>query len=502
MREPKLAGAGQAGGWAGAAVPPGPAGVAGAGLGAGAGRVPGPILLLLIIVIMIPIEFSFRVGSLMLTPAKVFLLVMTFAILPRLGQLRFHPFDAFVLAHGFWSVMTTMMIYGPAGLQSAGLYALEFITVYLMMRVYMRELAQFRAVVGLLFVLVVISVIAAIPEGLSGERYIHDFARGLTGFRYTYDEEYRLGLLRSASFFEHPILFGLFCSATLGLVWFTSTSAQRMWKAPVIFTGAFFAASSAPLLVFLLQMWFILIERVTRNVKKRVLKFAVFGGAVALILELTTGRGVVGTIAMLTLNPGTTYIRRTQWQFAIDDVQRHFWFGFDTPTWTRPFWLAPSVDNNWLFMAMRSGVPAVVFLFTGILLIWLSLARRGAAVPDLFAQMRKGWGMMILAVLFVGATVAFFGKLQPLLSFYIGFGAALAVCPLPQPGAGGGVAAPAPPARQVRYTRFDAGRRTAAASPAETAFAPPAPEAGARREGPSYARPPADPPASRPGGQA
>lgn len=461
----------------------------------GTASVPVPILLMLLIVIMVPIEFSFRVGSLMLTPAKVFLVLATLALLPRLARIRFQLFDVAVLAHGFWSAMTTVMIYGGSGIQGAGLYTLEFVTVYLMMRVYMQNLAQFRAVIGLLFILVVISVIAAVPEGLSGQRYIHDFARELTGFRYTYDEEYRLGLLRSASFFEHPILFGLFCSATLGLVWFTSTVSQRMWKAPIIFMGAFFAASSAPLLVFILQMWLIVIERLTRNMKKRVLKFSLFGAGVALILQLTTGRGVVGTIAMLTLNPGTTYIRRTQWQFAIDDVQRHFWFGFDPPTWTRPFWLAPSVDNNWLFMAMRSGVPAVVFLFSAMLLIWLALARRGEAVPPLFSQMRKGWGMMILAVLFVGATVAFFGKLQPLLAFYIGFGAALAACPLPRSATAEGEAPVPDTTRQVRYTRF-AGNRPGP----EAAMRAPDGPAAARGPAPVYARPPQeDPPPSERG---
>lgn len=428
--------------------------------------VPIPILLLLIIVIMVPIEFSFRVGSLMLTPAKVFLLLATLAILPRLGQLKFHLFDGLILAHGFWSAMTTMMIYGGAGLQGAGLYTLEFVTVYLMMRVYMQSLGHFRAVVGLLFLLVALSVLMAVPEGLTGQRFIHDISRGITGFVYRYSDEYRMGILRSAAFFEHPILFGLFCSATLGLVWFTSTPGQRVWKVPVIFTGAFFAASSAPLLVFMLQMVFIFLERVTRKVKKRVMKFTVFGLGLALILELTTGRGVVGTIAMLTLNPGTTMIRRTQWNFAMDDVQRHFWFGFDPPTWTRPFWLAPSVDNNWLFMAMRSGVPSVAFLFGGILLIWLALAKRGEDVPPLFSQMRKGWGMMILSVLFVGATVAFFGKLQPLLSFYIGFGAALASCALPSPGTRSDTPVEAPVTRPgPAYTRFPpGGHRSAAAA--------------------------------------
>ena len=74
---------------------------------------------------------------------------------------------------------------------------------------------------------------------------------------------------------------------------------------------------------------------------------------------------------------------------------------------------------------MRSGIPALVFLFLGILLIWLAVCRLGNK-NELVVRLRNGWGMAIVALLLTGATVAFFGKLQPLFSFFIGFGAALA----------------------------------------------------------------------------
>lgn len=468
----------------------------------GSTRTPLPIMLMLILVIMVPIEFSMTLGGLFLTPAKVFLLIMAFAILPRVFKMKLQAFDWLIAAHAIWSAVAHLKTYGSAGTQGAGLYVLEFLIVYLIMRVYMVRLEQFRSLVRLLFILVAVSIAVAIPEALTGQRYIHDFGRALTGLQYTYTQEYRLGILRSASFFEHQILFGIFCSAPLGLLWFTSTAAGRALKVPILFLGSFLAASSAPLLAFVLQMMLIGVERVSRKMKNRVGIISLIALVLGLILQYGTNRGVVGTLAIFTLNPLTAYYRREQWTFGIDDVMANPFFGFDATTWTRPFWMGPSVDNNWLLMMMRSGIPSVIFLFVGILFIWRALAARGMDVPLLFDQLRKGWGVLILAVLFTGATVAFFGKLQPMFSFYIGLGAALAVCPLPRLQAEGTLpAVPALGRAGPAYTRFPAGAALqdapgraapplsrAPAAPAEQATEPPAAGLGYRRA--DLARPP------------
>jgi hypothetical protein len=179
-------------------------------------------------------------------------------------------------------------------------------------------------------------------------------------------------------------------------------------------------------------------------------------------LETFTGRGLVGALALLTLNPATAYTRRNQWILGIDDVMRHPFFGFDPSTWTRPFWLAASVDNYWLVMMMRSGIPSLVYLALTVLLIWRALARI-ETTNTLFRQLRTGWGLMMVALILGAATVAYFGKLQPLFIFYIGFGAALANCALPDEPKDGAAPAPAEPAAAgPRYSRFPPRNRRSA----------------------------------------
>lgn len=395
-------------------------------IGAKKERAPWPVVVMLICVIMVPIEFSFRVAGLFLTTSKLCMIVMTFVILPKLPSLKMKPYDWLIVAHAFWTAAALIIIYGTgSGIQSSGFYLLEFLVVYLVARIYLRTPGQLKATVNVLFVMVVVSAAFAIPEGLTGKPIAHEIARAMTGNYYPLNHETRMGIFRAKSFFEHEILYGVFCASTLSLVWFASTREQRTWRAPLIGVATFFSASSAPLMIFTLQIWLLVIERLTRTVKNRLLVVSSWIGVVLLMLDTFTGRGVIGIITMISLNPATAWNRRAIWQFGIDDVMRHPFFGFDPITYSRPNWLGASVDNYWLLIMMRSGIPALVFLFLGLLLIWLAISRLGNK-NELVVRLRNGWGMAIVALLLTGATVAFFGKLQPLFSFFIGFGAALA----------------------------------------------------------------------------
>ncbi|MFN7224031.1 MAG: hypothetical protein ACK4MS_08430 [Paracoccaceae bacterium] len=397
-------------------------------------RSPVPIFLLVILVIMVPIEFSLHLGSIFLTASRAYLIVLFFMILPYLGTLRLRLFDWFFIGHVAWTCVAYMLIY-PLGqaIEMAGSYFLEFLVVYMAARIYLQRVEQMRAVVILLFVLATISAAVALPEALTGIRFVHDLGTALTGITYRFSGEMRMGITRAASFFEHPILYGIFCASVFSLTWFTSTPVQRAYRAPILIGATWLSASSAPLLTLLVQILLIGLEYVTRKIKRRDKLFAWVAGGFVLIVETLTGRGVVGIVTMMTLNPGTAYTRRAQWNFAIDDVLRNPWFGFVPGRYTRPFWLAPSIDNWWLLIMMRSGIPSLILLALSALFLWIAIARREGG-PVLFSQLRTGWGLMMIAVILGAATVTFFGKLQPLFAFYMGFGAALASCLLPQAG--------------------------------------------------------------------
>lgn len=424
------------------------------------------ILLLLILVIMVPIEFSLQLGPLLLTASRLYLIVLTFMILPHLGEVKFKAFDWLFIAHVVWVCVAYIKIYGPGGsIEMAGSYFLETLIVYLAARTYLRRLEDMRAVIQLLFLMVVISGLIALPEALTGVRYAHVAAQALTGISYRIDYEERMGITRAASLFEHPILYGVFCASLLSLVWFTSKPASRIYKAPLIAGATWLSASSAPLLTLIVQFVLIAGERLTRSAKVRRDKIlAALAAAFFVFVQLFVGRGLVGILALMTLNPATAYTRRSQWDYAIDDVLRNPLFGFVPSEYTRPFWLAASIDNWWLLIMMRSGIPSLILLALSLLFLWIALARRQSDVQE-FINIRRGWALMMLALVLGAATVTFFGKLQPLFAFYMGFGAALATCTLPSQDIRPTAATAKP--QGISYTRFPGGKGPVAPTPAD-----------------------------------
>lgn len=445
-------------------------------------RAPWPVVVMLICIIMVPIEFSVRAAGLFLTTSKLCMIIMTFVVLPRLSSLKMQSYDWLIVAHAFWTATALIIVYGAgSGLQSSGFYLLEFLVVYLVARVYLRTPGQIKATVNVLFMMVAVSAAFAIPEGLTGRPIVHEFARKITGNYYPLNHETRMGIFRAKSFFEHEILYGVFSASTLALVWFASTPAQRAWRAPLIGIATFFSASSAPLMVFVLQIWLLLVERFTRSVRNRVVVVCCIAGALVVLIESVTGRGVIGIITMIALNPATAYNRRQIWEFGIDDVLRYPFFGFQPGFYSRPNYLGASVDNYWLLIMMRSGIPPLIFLFLAILLIWLAAARLGER-NAVVAQIRKGWGIAMIALILTGATVAFFGKLQPLFSFFVGLGAALANSYRPEDDNG----IPETTAQPVRK------------GPSYSRFGPEALGATARRPEPAVAAARAEPAASTP----
>lgn len=443
-------------------------------------KTPLVIILMLILVIMVPIELGFNIGPLFFTWSRFFLVIMTFVILPRLGTLQLRPHDWFFIGHVVWTCVAFVHIYGPGkAVERAGTYVLEFLIVYLIAKIYLPRLEQMPAVFGTLFLLVIISASVALPEALTGIRYVHVLASSITGTKYNFDDEVRMGITRAASFFEHPILYGVFCSSLFSLMWFTSTVRQRIYKAPVIAFATWLAASSAPLLILMMQCFLIGVERTTRGVKNRLLIVTGIALTLVTIAQAATGRGFVGILAMFTLNPGTTYVRRMQWEFAIKDVMRHPLLGFEPSTWTRPFWLAPSIDNYWLLMMMRSGIPSLILLGLCVLFLWRDMAAR-KDMPPLYTNIRTGWGLMMVALIIGAATVAFFGKLQPLLAFYIGLGSALVNCRVPATDATAATSAPLS-GGGIRYSRFARKTEGADTAPAVARHTPESPS--------SYSRP-------------
>lgn len=387
------------------------------------------ILIAYILVYLLPIELSFYIGSLFMTPTRVFFLITTIPLIVIFFN-REKPMiiDWLLAAYVMWVVLAYLVKRGGGGVEAAGQSFLQLTAPYLLARIFFKDSAQVARYVIVMCISITVLGLLAIPESLFYVRYLHTIPQMLTGISYEMQSDVRLGLLRAASTFENPILFGLYCATFFSLLWYsTSSVGTRTVLTLGVLVATGLSLSSAPMLLILVQFFLIVAERASRKIKSRVPLILVAVSASVIFIETFSNRGVAKLIASnLTFNPSTGYYRLLQWEHSIDDVRSNPLFGINFENWTRPFWMTDSVDNNWLFLAMDSGIPAVALICSLLLSLSYKIYRRRKTVRDpILKSLMLGW-IICISALFLGAwTVTLFGKMLPAQFFLIGLGAAL-----------------------------------------------------------------------------
>jgi hypothetical protein len=145
------------------------------------------------------------------------------------------------------------------------------------------------------------------------------------------------------------------------------------------------------------------------------------GGLIAFVIE---------TFAY---NTQTGWGRTEILQYGGASVLRHPFFGIGLSSdWGAPWWRPPSIDNYWLVVAIRYGLPALAFMWLGIGLHALQMmAKRN--LPEAAASYRKGYLMALAGTFVVLGTVHIWGAVSVFIMFYLGAGAWIYAAEAPAP---------------------------------------------------------------------
>lgn len=393
----------------------------------------GVIVLLFLIGVVLSERPAIDLLGIHLTPIKILLLVFFLpAVIAILKQqdLKLQIFDWLVVFTAAWFVVALFVNNGPGrALEYGGLKALEALGGYLIARAYVRTPVQFGRTVRWYIWLVAIVGVLAIPEALFDWRM---FAFLDTGATYQValpaeeDNYIRLGLHRAAVTFDHPILYGVFCSTAFGLAWYIYINSQVRWIALlVIFISTFLSVSSAPLLACGLAGAFIVCEKLTRRFLYRTAIALSIVVAVIVLLDLAANRSPVAVILpFVSLNHWTAYYRLLIWENATTNIMGSPIFGIGLNDWTRPDWMPPSVDSFWLFVALTGGIPAVSGLMGAVVYLLARVhVRRGFRETMGRWQTRFGWNVAVFSLCVQGLTVHYWGAMHAFFFFVLGLGA-------------------------------------------------------------------------------
>lgn len=383
---------------------------------------------LFLLSLLLPTDFSVYAGGLRLSPYRVVLLA---AFIPtsmalfsgRCGRLILP--DYLITAFAIWNMIVLGHHHGMAVmLQSGGVQSLELLGAYLIARTSIRTTKQFVAVAWVLMLVVLIILPFAAIEWITGNHIIKANAARLTGSSFYSPIDPRYGFTRAWASFDHPILWGVFASSTLGLSWYLY-QVRKKWSDLSLVGFLMLATVTSMSAGAIVSIWAQLVgsvyERMTRRIPARWRLFW-FGMAAAYILVeiISTRSAIVAITTRISFSSGTAYGRTIIYHYGMQNVKDNPIMGIGFNEWARPTWLHASVDNFWLLTTMTYGVPGFL-LFAGSVVAVLFIGWKNCR--GVVRTLRTGWTITMAGMIVACATVHLWNNVYVYFTFLIGCGA-------------------------------------------------------------------------------
>ncbi|MCK1424822.1 hypothetical protein IVB15_30235 [Bradyrhizobium sp. 182] len=310
-------------------------------------------------------------------------------------------------------------------LSSSAATVLELLGGYVVARAFFYERPALDDFIRAMKVAVTLILAVAMVDHMSGRWVVN----GILGLNPV--PEFRYGLMRAESIFPHPIAYGTFCAVTGGIFLYSERSSlSRVRWVGLCLLGCLLAMSSAPLLMFCIAVFVYCYDQTTKSYAWRWKAFAAMVGVALGFIYITTENPTSWIIAHLTLDPSTGYFRKATWDRAFYNIGLAPWagYGFDDMGDGSDFFDNVSVDCVWLVLALRFGIPILIFLLlANIKCFFTGFGRRTASrTPDAYMDnMRTGFTFAVMAFVLVGLTVHYWNTMWMFWGVCVGIRASL-----------------------------------------------------------------------------
>lgn len=395
---------------------------------------------LAIITCLIPIEFT--VGPLLLTPSRIYFMLVIPYLTVRLVSGAYGGLvavDILVFLNLLWFSISIIYNHPDVAVTFIGQNVVLMLGGYATARAAIRGPEDFYNLCKFIGLTIVLMFPFAVAESITSTAYIPRMIERLPGIS-AFDDTHsgaRLGLERAQVVFVHPIAFGLYCSLGISLIFVglrgRISSVKRYLWSFIAFLCVFLSVSSGPFLAFFFQAALISWSWLLRNIDRLWLKTAYLGAAAFLVLEVLSDRPALVAIASrLAFNPATANARVVLFDYGMAQIFRTPILGVGYHKWDLPGWLSGSVDNHWLLVALTYGVPTFVFFLSAYVVAIYKAGKRDFPVDSIHFDLRRAWSFMMIGVAFTLVTVAVWGNMLSIMYFMIGSGIWMQYCKAPQ----------------------------------------------------------------------
>lgn len=382
------------------------------------------LLVIIFIGVLLPPAY-FDIGSARLSFSRFFLLIAIIPLLIRMLSGRAGSFlitDYLIIMYSVWIFITYTYHYGLDKIGLSGITIVEQLGAYLVGRTLIRNSTDYLIFIKSFFVAILILFPFALFELFTGVNIWAVMLDPITSVHIKAPSAYgRIGLERVMSGFEHPILFGLFCS--LGMANFFYVFRPKIFKALAMMAltagMTFMSLSSAPLMAISSQVFMMTWDILTKG---RWLLLAILAVSAYITIDVLSNRTPIAIIiSTLTFNANSAWTRVSIWEYGYAAVVANPIMGIGLESWPRPFWLTSSVDNFWLLISMRHGIPALVLL-VGALASHLFFIMRAKCLSPTLKRYRTGYVLALFCLYFTLCTVHIWGGVSSFVFFYLGAG--------------------------------------------------------------------------------
>jgi hypothetical protein len=171
-----------------------------------------------------------------------------------------------------------------------------------------------------------------------------------------------------------------------------------------------------------MQIALIAWDRITKGMPGR---WGILGVAIILMLvviSMLSNRSPVKVfISYASFSARSSYNRILIWEYGTAEVARHPLFGIGLGEWVRAPWMSSSMDNFWLVIAVRYGLPALIFMAFAILFVVLKASARKDITAE-WARCRMGWIVTVAGAAIAACTVHLWNNTFGFFMFFVGAG--------------------------------------------------------------------------------
>jgi hypothetical protein len=386
---------------------------------------PFPAWVLLTGILLIPASLQVRLAGegLKITPGRAAILLL---LLPAIGKLwqkgrHFVSSDLFMFLACAWMIGSRLP---QDGLNpSAVIEAVELGGGYIVARGYFFGRPELKEFMRVFKIITVIVILIAILDPLFGRNVITElFVPGAW-------RQYRGGIVRAQSTIEDGEHFGTFCCVAGSLLLYAEpTRGRKILWGGFCFFGCILSISAGPILAYIIVLATFLYDESL----KYSWRWKAYQMTIALAVGVVYYFSASPThwiVAHLTLDPQNSYFRLYVFDYydALIALRPLTGWGFLDQYGDDEFLGVTTVDNVWIVLAIRFGLPMIVFLLmANIGTFFRAIPRtKGSATNPYIDSLGTGVTISLVCFWLVGLTVHYWNAIWMLWGVCLGLRAAI-----------------------------------------------------------------------------